>query len=259
MTQIPSGTQEITVGQLAARSGVSVSALHFYEAQGLISARRTAGNQRRYPREMLRRVAFIRASQRVGIPLSRIRDALGTLQAGRTPTPRDWARLSAAWRHDLDDRISQLQHLRDRLTGCIGCGCLSLTGCQARQPGRHFGQRGARPPQALTRIRACRRRVSAVGARGNPRPRSSYASQPGVLREDARPPGTAAADPQRPEPPPVGPPTAKQLCIAAGPLRYRQFCLPWAAREWGAVYARFWQHAERIERRAGGTLCASQR
>src|SRR3981081_2619686 len=105
MAQIPSDTREITVGQLAARSGVSVSALHFYEAQGLISARRTAGNQRRYPREMLRRVAFIRASQRVGIPLSRIRDALGTLPAGRTPTPRDWARLSAAWRQDLDDRI----------------------------------------------------------------------------------------------------------------------------------------------------------
>ena len=90
---------ELTVGQLSARSGVAVSALHFYEAQGLISARRTAGNQRRYPRAMLRRIAFIRASQRVGIPLAQIRDALATLPAGRTPSRRDWARLSAAWIH----------------------------------------------------------------------------------------------------------------------------------------------------------------
>lgn len=125
---------EITVGQLAARTGVAVSALHFYEAQGLISARRTTGNQRRYPRVTLRRVAFIRASQRVGIPLSRIKEALGTLPAGRTPTPRDWARLSAAWRQDLDDRIAQLQDLRDRLTDCIGCGCLSMDTCLLANP-----------------------------------------------------------------------------------------------------------------------------
>jgi MerR family transcriptional regulator, redox-sensitive transcriptional activator SoxR len=145
MTQIPSGTRELTVGQLAGRSGVAVSALHFYEAQGLIWARRTAGNQRRYPREMLRRVAFIRASQRVGIPLARIRAALATLPAGRTPTPRDWARLSAAWREDLDDRISQLQHLRDRLTGCIGCGCLSLTTCRLANPDDILGNEGPGP------------------------------------------------------------------------------------------------------------------
>jgi MerR family redox-sensitive transcriptional activator SoxR len=145
MLQIPSATRELTVGQLAARSGVSVSALHFYEAQGLISARRTAGNQRRYPREMLRRVAFVRASQRVGIPLARIRDALGTLPAGRTPTRGDWARLSAAWRQDLDDRIGQLQHLRDRLTGCIGCGCLSLTTCRLANPDDILGSEGPGP------------------------------------------------------------------------------------------------------------------
>src|ERR1700689_4461425 len=125
MTQLPSMTREITVGQLAARSGVTVSALHFYEAQGLVSARRTAGNQRRYPRAIIRRVAFIRASQRVGIPLARIKAALDTLPAGRTPTPKDWACLSQAWCQDLDERISALQDLRDRLTGCIGCGCLS--------------------------------------------------------------------------------------------------------------------------------------
>jgi MerR family transcriptional regulator, redox-sensitive transcriptional activator SoxR len=145
MAQIRSATRELTVGQLSARSGVAVSALHFYEARGLISARRTAGNQRRYPREMLRRVAFIRASQRVGIPLSRIKDALETLPAGRTPTPRDWARLSAAWRQDLDDRISQLQHLRDRLTGCIGCGCLSLTTCRLANPDDILGDEGPGP------------------------------------------------------------------------------------------------------------------
>jgi MerR family redox-sensitive transcriptional activator SoxR len=133
------------VGQLSARSGAAVSALHFYEAQGLISARRTSGNQRRYPREMLRRVAFIRASQRVGIPLARIRTALATLPAERTPTRRDWAQLSEAWRADLDDRISQLQHLRDRLTGCIGCGCLSISACQLANPGDVLGRDGPGP------------------------------------------------------------------------------------------------------------------
>jgi MerR family redox-sensitive transcriptional activator SoxR len=142
MPQVHLATKELTVGQLSARSGVAVSALHFYENQGLIHARRTAGNQRRYQREMLRRVAFIRASQRVGIPLSRIKDALEKLPAGRTPTPRDWARLSAAWRDDLDNRIGQLQHLRDRLTGCIGCGCLSLTTCQLANPDDILGSEG---------------------------------------------------------------------------------------------------------------------
>jgi MerR family redox-sensitive transcriptional activator SoxR len=145
MAQVHVETRELTVGQLSARSGVAVSALHFYEAQGLISARRTEGNQRRYQREALRRVAFIRASQRVGIPLSRIKEALETLPAGRTPTPRDWARLSAAWRDDLDSRIVQLQHLRDRLSGCIGCGCLSLTTCQLANPDDVLGQQGPGP------------------------------------------------------------------------------------------------------------------
>jgi MerR family transcriptional regulator, redox-sensitive transcriptional activator SoxR len=145
MTQLPSMTREITVGQLAARSGVTVSALHLYEAQGLISARRTAGNQRRYPRAIIRRVAFIRASQRVGIPLARIKEALDTLPARRTPTTGDWARLSEAWRRDLDDRISQLQDLRDRLTGCIGCGCLSLIACRLANPDDLLGRSGAGP------------------------------------------------------------------------------------------------------------------
>ena len=145
MSHVPSAARELTVGQLAERSGATVSALHFYEARGLISARRTPGNQRRYPRAMLRRVAFIRASQRVGIPLARIAEALDTLPARRTPTARDWARLSAAWGQDLDDRITALQDLRDRLTGCIGCGCLSLTDCQLANPDDTLGASGAGP------------------------------------------------------------------------------------------------------------------
>ena len=145
MSHVPSAARELTVGQLAERSGATVSALHFYEARGLISARRTPGNQRRYPRAVLRRVAFIRASQRVGIPLARIAEALDTLPARRTPTARDWARLSAAWGQDLDDRIAALQDLRDRLTGCIGCGCLSLTDCQLANPDDTLGASGAGP------------------------------------------------------------------------------------------------------------------
>jgi MerR family redox-sensitive transcriptional activator SoxR len=141
-TSIPVGISELTIGQLSARSGVAVSALRFYEDQGLISSRRTAGNQRRYPRAMLRRVAFIRASQRVGIPLGRIRDALAGLPSNRTPTPADWARLSERWRADLDDRIGQLRRLRDRLVGCIGCGCLSLGSCRLVNPGDALGAQG---------------------------------------------------------------------------------------------------------------------
>ncbi len=121
--------KELTPGQLSERSGVAVSALHFYEREGLIASRRTGGNQRRYGRDTLRRVAFIRISQRVGIPLAEIRAALGTLPDSRTPNRKDWARLSANWRTELDDRIVQLQRLRDDLTGCIGCGCLSLGSC----------------------------------------------------------------------------------------------------------------------------------
>ena len=127
--------QELTPSEMSARSGVAVSALHFYEREGLISSRRTSGNQRRYSRETLRRVAFIRMSQRLGIPLARIRDALATLPSDRIPTSKDWARLSAGWRADLDQRILHLQRLRDNLTGCIGCGCLSLKVCALANPG----------------------------------------------------------------------------------------------------------------------------
>ncbi len=145
MAQIPPTVHELSVGQLASRSGVSVSALHFYEAEGLISSRRTGGNQRRFARDALRRVAFIRASQRVGIPLSEIRTALRQLDDGRTPTRKDWERLSAAWRDELDQRIAQLTELRDRLTGCIGCGCLSLDRCRLVNPADALGEGGAGP------------------------------------------------------------------------------------------------------------------
>ena len=136
---------ELAVGEVAARSGVAVSALRFYEAQGLISSRRTAGNQRRFPREVIRRVAFIRASQAVGIPLSRIKASLDQLPDRRTPTRRDWERLSEAWRSELDDQISRLQRLRDNLSGCIGCGCLSLDRCKLVNPDDILGRQGPGP------------------------------------------------------------------------------------------------------------------
>ncbi|MEU9862393.1 redox-sensitive transcriptional activator SoxR [Streptomyces sp. NPDC047971] len=140
MPQIPEKIHELTVGQLSARSGAAVSALHFYETKGLISSRRTSGNQRRYSRDILRRVAFIRAAQRVGIPLATIRDALAELPEERTPTNEDWARLSAAWRTELDERIKQLGRLRDHLTDCIGCGCLSLQNCVLSNPDDVIGE-----------------------------------------------------------------------------------------------------------------------
>ena len=122
----------LTIGQVADRSGVPHTALRFYEESGLIEAQRTAGNQRRYPRAVLRRLAFIRTAQRVGLSLEQIRDALAGLPDGRVPTKTDWARLSRSWRTELDARIDALQRLRDRLTGCIGCGCLSLRSCTLR-------------------------------------------------------------------------------------------------------------------------------
>lgn len=145
MIKIADDIRELSPGQLAARAGVAVSALHFYEAEGLIHSRRTAGNQRRYPRDTLRRVAFIRASQRVGIPLKTIGQALSTLPDGRTPTRADWARLSRSWRVDLDDRIRRLQDLRDQLDGCIGCGCLSIDRCRLYNPDDFLGDEGPGP------------------------------------------------------------------------------------------------------------------
>ena len=133
---------ELTIGEVAARSGAAASALRFYEAEGLIAARRTSGNQRRYDRSVLRRVALIQAGRAAGIPLERIRAALGTLPAARTPTRRDWERFSRRWRDDLDDRIETLQAIRNRLTTCIGCGCLSIDRCELLNPDDEAGARG---------------------------------------------------------------------------------------------------------------------
>jgi MerR family redox-sensitive transcriptional activator SoxR len=124
----------LTIGQVADRSGVPHTALRFYEESGLIASERTTGNQRRYPRAVLRRLAFIRTAQRVGLSLDQIRDALSGLPNGRPPNKTDWARLSKAWRTELDARIEGLQRLRDRLTSCIGCGCLSLRSCAIHNP-----------------------------------------------------------------------------------------------------------------------------
>ena len=124
----------LTVGEVAERSGVAVSTLHFYEAEGLITSWRNKGNQRRYAREVLRRVAVIKVAQRTRIPLKEIREALATLPEKRTPTSEDWKRLSARWRSQLNDRIERLTRLRDQLDGCIGCGCLSLESCPLRNP-----------------------------------------------------------------------------------------------------------------------------
>jgi MerR family transcriptional regulator, redox-sensitive transcriptional activator SoxR len=125
---------ELSIGELSARSGVSQSALRFYERKGLIAAHRSHGNQRRYPRVALRRVALIQAGKTAGIPLERIRAALDSLPADRPPTKRDWERLSRRWREELDLRITTLEGIRDRLTGCIGCGCLSLRRCSLLNP-----------------------------------------------------------------------------------------------------------------------------
>ena len=135
----------LTVGEVAARSGVAVSALHFYEAKGLIDSHRSRGNQRRYPREVLRRVAVIKVAQRVGIPLADVQAALEALPQGRTPTAVDWKALSELWKSDLDARIRRLQGLRDQLDGCIGCGCLSLESCPLRNPWDRLSEEGAGP------------------------------------------------------------------------------------------------------------------
>src|SRR5471030_2670493 len=135
--------KELTVGEVATRSGVAVSALHFYETKGLIKSYRNQGNQRRYPREVLRRVALIKVAQRLGIPLLEIGEALKSLPDNRAPTAADWKVLSAQWSRELDERIRQLALLRDKLNGCIGCGCLSMEACPLRNFGDVLGEHGA--------------------------------------------------------------------------------------------------------------------
>jgi MerR family redox-sensitive transcriptional activator SoxR len=133
---------ELSIGEVSARSGVAPSALRFYEREGLIESTRTDGNQRRYDRAVLRRIAFVQAGRAAGVRLTEIRGALGGLQRRRTPSRKDWERLSNAWREDLDRRIETLQALRDRLTTCIGCGCLSLGACRLLNPADEAGERG---------------------------------------------------------------------------------------------------------------------
>jgi MerR family transcriptional regulator, redox-sensitive transcriptional activator SoxR len=139
----------LTIGELSARSGVAPSALRYYEKLGLIRADRSGGNQRRYERSELRRVAFIRIAAQIGVPLEDIKEALDGLPDRRTPTQADWARLSARWRHRLDERIRLLERLRDKLTGCIGCGCLSLRKCTLMNPDDFLARHGPGPHYLL--------------------------------------------------------------------------------------------------------------
>ncbi len=159
---------DLTIGELSTRSGVTASALRFYEGQGLITADRTSGNQRRYDRATLRRVALIQAGRAAGIPLEQIGSALAALPSHRTPTRRDWERLSRGWRGDIDRRIATLHALRNRLNTCIGCGCLSIDRCSLLNPddeaahlgpGAHYLQHGSPERGEDVRPRALRQRM----------------------------------------------------------------------------------------------------
>lgn len=137
--------QELTVGEVAKRSGIAVSAVHFYEAKGLIKSRRSQGNHRLYPREVLRRIAVIKVAQRTGLSLEEIRSALATLPGERAPTKADWTKLSEAWKAELEERIARLMRLRDQLDRCIGCGCLSISDCPLRNPADRLAAEGPGP------------------------------------------------------------------------------------------------------------------
>ncbi len=142
----------LTIGELSARSGVAPSALRYYERLGMIQSRRTSGNQRRYEQSQLRRVAFIRIAAQVGLSLEEIRQALDSLPNRRTPTRSDWERLSRSWRARLDEQITLLQRLRDNLTSCIGCGCLSLKDCGLYNPEDMLAAQGPGPRRLLSGI-----------------------------------------------------------------------------------------------------------
>lgn len=137
--------QELTVGEIAARSGVAVSTVHFYEAKGLIKGSRTKGNQRRYPRAMLRRIAIIRVAQRAGIPLAEIKTAMDMIPNNRAPSVREWEIFTRSWSSMLRARIDSLSQLHDQITKCIGCGCLSLRDCPLRNPQDSLARKGAGP------------------------------------------------------------------------------------------------------------------
>ncbi len=135
----------LTIGEVTRRSGVAASALRFYEERGLIASERAGSGHRRYPRAVLRRIAFIVFAQKVGLTLEEIGAELDKLPGGRTPTRRDWSRLSGGWTERIDDRIAELERLRVGLTECIGCGCLSLDRCRLANPGDRAGARGPGP------------------------------------------------------------------------------------------------------------------
>ena len=141
--------ETLSIGDFAVRAGVAPSALRYYERLGLIRAARTGGNQRRYERSELRRVAFIKIAQQVGVSLDEIRAALASLPENRTPTKADWTRLSERWRSKLEARIALMERLRDELTGCIGCGCLSMQRCKLINPQDRLAERGAGPQMLL--------------------------------------------------------------------------------------------------------------
>jgi MerR family redox-sensitive transcriptional activator SoxR len=141
--------QLLSIGAVSERTGVAPSALRFYEAEGLIHAERADSGHRRYHREVLRRVSFIRAAQQVGLRLEEVREALASLPDERTPTQQDWEDLAASWRPRLDAQIALLERLRDRLTGCIGCGCLSMRACRLVNPHDVAGERGSGPRYIL--------------------------------------------------------------------------------------------------------------
>ncbi|MFO6464576.1 redox-sensitive transcriptional activator SoxR [Jannaschia sp. KMU-145] len=134
--------RELTIGEVSARSGLSVSALRYYEGKGLIAPPRTSGGQRRYPRAELRRLAFIRVAQRLGLSLRRIREALAEVPDGRAPTPADWSAIAAGMQDELTERIETMTRLRDNLDGCIGCGCLSMSACPLWNPDDAKGAEG---------------------------------------------------------------------------------------------------------------------
>jgi MerR family redox-sensitive transcriptional activator SoxR len=140
---------ELTIGAMTERTGVATSALRYYEAEGLIFATRSEGGQRRYTRDVIRRVSFILVAQQVGLSLDEIRTALGSLPESRTPNQKDWQRLSNSWRPRIDAQIAMLERLRDRLGGCIGCGCLSLGVCKLLNPDDLAAKRGAGPRYVL--------------------------------------------------------------------------------------------------------------
>ncbi|MFI9272369.1 redox-sensitive transcriptional activator SoxR [Kitasatospora sp. NPDC052896] len=138
----PTRHDRLTIGELAARSGLATSALRYYEELGLIHAERTAGGQRRYQRQMLRRVAFVRAAQRVGLSLEEVRDTLGRLPADRSPNAAEWSAVATTWQARIDRQIAELFTLREHLTGCIGCGCLSQGSCALYNPRDVLGADG---------------------------------------------------------------------------------------------------------------------